>query len=149
MSLLDHISAAELVLMAICKLQLVSTVMLLPELLRVPPPAVVPAGSIFQVIPDQVKDAPFDPVYAEHELVLLVTVRVTGVVAVKLPLVPLTVNVYVPAAVEEVVDTLRVEEPEPPPTEEGLKVTLAPVGTPVAVRLTVPVKPFWGDTETV
>jgi len=36
-----------------CKLQLVSTVMLLPELLRVPPPAVEPAGSIFHVIPDQ------------------------------------------------------------------------------------------------
>jgi hypothetical protein len=146
---LDHISADELVLMVMCKLQLVSTEMLLPEVFRVPPPAVLPAASIFQVTPDQLKVAPFDPVYAVHELVLVVTVSVTEVVSVKLPLVPLTVNGYVPAAVEDVVDTARVEEPEPPLIEDGLKVPLAPVGRPLTVRLTVPVKPFTGAAVTV
>jgi hypothetical protein len=90
---LDHISAAELVLIVMCKLQLVSTVMLLPEVLRVPPPAVEPAGSIFHVIPDQVNDAPLDPVYAAQELVELVTVSVALLFSVKLPLVPVTVKV--------------------------------------------------------
>ena len=76
-----------------CKLQLVSTVMLLPAVLSVPPPATEPAGSIFHVIPDQVNDAPLDPVYAAQELVELVTVSVVVVFSFKLPLVPATVNV--------------------------------------------------------
>ena len=98
--------------------------------------------------PDQANDAPPDPVYGVHEVAAL-TVRVIEAVCVRLPLVPLTVNVYVPAAVDEDVVTLSVDEPEPPLIEAGLKLVPAPAGTPVALKLTEPVNPFCGDTETV
>ena len=39
---------------------------------------------------------------------------------------------------------MRVELPEPPVTEAGAKLALAPVGSPLALRLTVPVKPPLG-----
>jgi hypothetical protein len=52
-----------------------------------------PAPSIFHVTPDQVNDAPLDPVYAAQEPVELVTVSVAVVFSVKLPLVPVTVKV--------------------------------------------------------
>lgn len=59
----------------------------------------------------------------------------------KLPLVPVMVTVKAPAEVELVVETVRVELPEPV-TEVGLKVPAAPLGNPLTLRLTVPVKPF-------
>lgn len=40
--------------------------------------------------------------------------------------------------------TVRVELPEPPVTEAGTKLALAPAGSPLALRLTVPVKPPLG-----
>jgi hypothetical protein len=40
-----------------------------------------------------------------------------------------------------VVDTVRVEEPEPV-TEAGLKLALAPVGNPLALKVTVSPDPF-------
>ena len=68
------------------------------------------------------------------------TTNVTVVEWLKLPLVPVTVSVYVPAAVDVVVFTVRVELPEPT-TEVGLKLAEAPVGNPLTVKLTVPLKP--------
>ena len=60
---------------------------------------------------------------------------------------PVTVTVYVPATVP-VHD--RVEVPEPPVIEVGLKLQVRPVvGETVSVRLTVSVNPFRGATVTV
>jgi hypothetical protein len=44
--------------------------------------------------------------------------------------------------------TVMVEEPEPV-TEAGLKIALAPAGTPLAVRLTVPLNPLTAPTVAV
>jgi hypothetical protein len=55
----------------------------------------------------------------------------------------------VPAGVLELVVTLMVLLPVPPLIEVGLNVALAPVGSPLAVKLTVPVKPPDGDTVAV
>jgi hypothetical protein len=46
----------------------------------------------------------------------------------------------VPTGVELPVETLSVEEPEPP-TEVGLKLPLAPLGNPLTLKLTLAVKP--------
>ena len=68
------------------------------------------------------------------------TTRFTVVEWVKVPLVPVTVSVYVPAGVVVLVLTDIVEEPEPV-TEVGLKLALAPVGKPLTLNATAPVKP--------
>jgi hypothetical protein len=57
------------------------------------------------------------------------------------PLVPVMVRVNVPVEVEVVVAAVSVELPEVE-TEVGLKVPVAPVGRPLKLRFTVPVKPF-------
>src|SRR5262249_61112414 len=57
------------------------------------------------------------------------TVKVIVVACVKLALVPAMVSGYVPAGVELVVETLNVEEPEPPLIEVGVNVPEAPAGT--------------------
>ena len=77
-----------------------------------------------------------------------VTTKVTVAVAVKLPLVPFTVRVYVPVGVDELVETFSVELPEPL-TEAGENVALAPVGNPETVKPTLLLKPFDGVTVTV
>jgi hypothetical protein len=48
-----------------------------------------------------------------------------------------------------VVDTLMVLDPEPPLMGFGLNVALAPEGSPLALRLTFPVKPPDGVTDAV
>jgi hypothetical protein len=68
------------------------------------------------------------------------TTRVTVVEWTRVPLVPVIVSVYVPGGVEALVVTDMVEVPEPV-TELGLKLALAPAGSPVAVRPTTPVNP--------
>jgi len=70
--------------------------------------------------------------------VAAVTVRVTVADCCKLPDVPVIVTVYVPAAVAEVVDTVTVELPEVLIDAE-LKPAVAPVGSPLALSVTVPV----------
>ncbi len=45
----------------------------------------------------------------------------------------------------ELVETDSVELPEPA-TEAGLKLPLAPLGNPLTLNVTVPVKPFTADT---
>jgi len=67
---------------------------------------------------------------------------------VKAPLVPLTVNVYVPTGVFFDVETVIVEDPEPI-TVLGLNVAVAFAGNPLALNVTVPLKPFTGATFAV
>ena len=70
-----------------------------------------------------------------------VMTRVTFVLWLRLPLVPLMVSGNDPVvAVLEAV-TVSVEVP-PPVTDAGLMDPLAPAPKPAALRLTVPVKPF-------
>ena len=72
--------------------------------------------------------------------------RSTEVEWTRLPLVPVMVTVNVP--LEAVVELVHpsVEEPEPPLIEVGLKLHVTPAGTPLALRLTAPVKPRSGLT---
>ena len=49
-----------------------------------------------------------------------------------------------PAAVAEVVVMLSVEEPLPPAIDDGTNEALAPVGSPLALKATVSVKPPLG-----
>src|ERR1700746_1020581 len=71
----------------------------------------------------------------------VVTVSVTVVVCVRLPLVPVIVNVDVPTGVLPVVVTVNVELPVPA-TVLGEKRALAPAANPLALRLTTPPNPF-------
>ena len=66
--------------------------------------------------------------------------KVTVAKCDNVPLVPVTVNVYVAAEPEQE----RVELPEPPVTLVGLKVQVRPAGEIVEVKATVPVKPPTG-----
>lgn len=91
-----------------------------------------------------------------------VTVSETVAVWVTPPPVPVTVRVYEPAAAVEATAMVIVEVPEPgEATDDGLKLTVTPVGCPVAVRAIAELKPpetavvmvdvplFPGATETV
>jgi hypothetical protein len=75
------------------------------------------------------------------------TTRVTVVLCVRVPLVPVMVSVYVPAGVLLAVVTARDEVPEPV-TEVGVKLPLAPLGNPLALSVTLPVNPFNAPTVT-
>ena len=66
--------------------------------------------------------------------------KVTVAECDNVPLVPVTVTVYVAAEPEQE----RVEVPEPPVTLVGLKVQVRPAGETVEVKATVPVNPFTG-----
>jgi len=79
----------------------------------------------------------------------ILTTSVTVVECVRLPLAPVTVKVYVPAGTELEAATFKVEEPEPPLMEVGLKVAVAPAGNPVMLKLIVPLKPLFGLTLAV
>ena len=65
-----------------------------------------------------------------------------------MPLAPVIVNGYVPVGVVALVVTVMVDEPEVV-TDAGLKLALAPAGNPLALKLTVPVKPPDGVTVAV
>lgn len=69
------------------------------------------------------------------------TTSVEVAVCVSVPLVPVNVSVYVPAGVVADVVTVSVEVPDPV-TEEGLNVPVAPVGKPLTLNATTPLKPF-------
>jgi hypothetical protein len=69
------------------------------------------------------------------------TTSVTVVLCVRVPLVPVTVNVELPAGVLPVVVIVSVDVPDVV-TEAGLNDAVAPVGSPLALRFTVPVNPF-------
>ena len=66
----------------------------------------------------------------------------------RLPLVPWIVKVYVPAGVLCEVVTVIVDDPEPV-TVDGLKLALARDGNPVALNVTVPLKPLIAATVAV
>ena len=68
------------------------------------------------------------------------TTSVTVVEFCRLPEVPVRVTVYMPAGVEEEVDMLTVEVPDPV-TDVGLKLAVAPVGNPLALSATLPLNP--------
>ena len=65
-----------------------------------------------------------------------------------MPLAPVIVNGYVPVGVVLMVVTVMVEEPDVV-TDAGLKLALAPDGSPLALKVTVPVKPPAGVTVAV
>jgi hypothetical protein len=65
------------------------------------------------------------------------------------PLVPVMVSVYVPVGVEAEVLTCKVELPEPPLIEDGLKLPVAPEGKPDTLSATALLKPLLGVTLTV
>jgi hypothetical protein len=76
------------------------------------------------------------------------TTRFTLMLWVRFPLAPVICNTVVPPGVEDEVFTVKVEDPEPV-TELGLKLAVAPVGSPARLKFTVPVKPFKGEMDTV
>jgi len=65
-----------------------------------------------------------------------------------LVLVPVIVTAELPSTVLVVVDTVIVVEPEVV-IDAGLKLALAPLGNPPALKVTVPVNPPEGVTVTV
>jgi len=64
-------------------------------------------------------------------------------------LVPVTEMLELLAELPVAVVIVKVDVPDPPLSEAGEKVGVAPVGKPLAVRFTVPVNPFRGETVTV
>jgi hypothetical protein len=77
-----------------------------------------------------------------------VTVSVTVVECVPLGAVPVTVTVYVPVAVEGSTLIVIVDEP-PAVTDDGLKLAVAPVGSPVALSATDCAEPLVTAVEIV
>src|ERR1700676_451424 len=76
------------------------------------------------------------------------TARVTVAVCVSAPLVPVIVNVELPASVLEAVVTVSVEFPLPLRVV-GLKAALAPIGRPLTLNPTEPLKLFSAPTVVV
>src|ERR1035438_9801008 len=77
---------------------------------------------------------------------LAVTVRVTVVVAVKLPDVPVMVTVEVPVVADAVAVSVSVLLEV---VGFGLNAAVTPLGRPAALKVTLPVKPFNGLTVMV
>jgi hypothetical protein len=77
-----------------------------------------------------------------------VTTKVTVVECTREPLVPVSVRVELLAGVFVEVVTLRVDVPEPD-TDVGLKLPLAALGKPDALRVTVPLNPPEAEIVTV
>src|SRR5262245_14424767 len=72
----------------------------------------------------------------------VVTVSETVVVCVTPPPVPVTVTLYVPAGVDAPAVMVMVDEPEPGAAiDAGLKLAVAPVGSPLAESETAELKP--------
>ena len=69
------------------------------------------------------------------------TTKLTVVVCVKLPLVPLIVSVDVPTGVLPLVVTVSVDVPVPV-TVPGEKPAVAPAGNPLTLSATAPANPF-------
>jgi hypothetical protein len=79
---------------------------------------------------------------------LPVTTRVTVVALLTSPLLPVIVSGYVPAGVETLVKMLSVVEPEVVRLK-GTNKAVASVGSPLTLKLTVPVNPFAGVRVTL
>jgi hypothetical protein len=76
------------------------------------------------------------------------TTRVVVAEWVRLPLVPVMVSVELPVGVVPAAVTVSVEGPLPLMVA-GEKLAVAPVGKPLALRVTVPANPFRAPTVTV
>jgi hypothetical protein len=76
------------------------------------------------------------------------TTSVTPTVCCKVPVAPLTVTVELPMGVLAVVVTVIVDVPEALRVG-GEKLTVAPLGNPVALNVTVPLNPTSGAIPTV
>ena len=70
------------------------------------------------------------------------TLRVTVVVCTSVPLVPVMVSVELAAGVVPEVVTVSVDVPVLPVIVLGLNEPVAPLGNPVTVSATSPVRPF-------
>jgi len=75
------------------------------------------------------------------------TTRETEVECKRLPLVPVMVTEKLPVAVVGSVFTVKIEEL--PVAGLRLKLGVAPVGNPLALKVTIPVKPPDGEMFTV
>jgi hypothetical protein len=75
------------------------------------------------------------------------TTRVVVTEWLRLPLVPVTVSVELPAGV--LLEVVTVQELVPEVSEAGLQLAPPPLGKPLTPRLTVPLKPPAGVTVTV
>jgi hypothetical protein len=107
--------------------------------------AATPATSVLPMaVPCPTKSTLITPLPAAAA----VTDSVTVVACVKLPLVPVIVNVDVPTGVLPVVVTVSVELPAPV-TVAGEKLAVAPAGNPLALSVTTPVNPFKAPTLAV
>jgi CBS-domain-containing membrane protein len=69
------------------------------------------------------------------------TTRVTVAECDSVPSAPVIVRGYVPVGVVVAVEIVSVELPEVE-TDAGLKLAVAPLGKPLTLRFTVPVKPL-------
>src|SRR5262249_41675948 len=78
----------------------------------------------------------------------VLTTKVTVASWLRLPVAPVTVNLYAPGGVVAEVDTVSVVDPEPV-TEAGLKLAVTPDGSPLTLKLTASANPFDAVTLTV
>ena len=76
------------------------------------------------------------------------TINVTVAECDRVPLVPVIVRVYVPAAVAEVVETTSAQV-FGFTADAGMKLAVAPAGSPLTLGLTASVKPFRALTVVV
>jgi hypothetical protein len=81
-------------------------------------------------------------------VIAAVTVRLAVAGCNSEPEAPVTVREYLPAEVAAVVEMVRVDEPAEV-MEGGLKLAVAPAGTPLAASVTVPAKPLRAVTVAV
>jgi len=110
------------------------------EELKPPEPAVVIVTLLD--LPGLTVSAVGDALMVKSGLAADVTVSETGVVRVKPPPVPVTVIVYVPVAVPEATAMVIVDVPDPGAArEEGLKLTVTPLGWPEAERAIAALNP--------
>ena len=77
-----------------------------------------------------------------------VTASVTVVVWTRAPLVPVMVSVELPTGVFALVVTVMVDDPVPV-TVVGLKLAVAPVGSPLTPKPVLPANPFCAVTVAV
>jgi hypothetical protein len=110
--------------------------------LRFTLPANAPRAPIFTVkLLDEPRFTVADVGETEIEKVGAFTTKLTAVVCVNPPLVPVTVIVYVPGAVLPLVWTVMLDDVVAGLT---LKVAVAPAGSPPADSCTFPANPFTG-----
>jgi len=74
-------------------------------------------------------------------LLVLLTIRLSDALCVSVPEVPVIVSGYVPAVVPEVVVMVITDIPELV-SAGGVKVAVAPLGSPDTLKFTMPLNPF-------